>query len=60
MLARGLGKRTVAEFVGEEAVLDVVRAEGVDLAQGYHIGMPVPTAQFLDQLARPDAGQAAR
>ncbi|MGZ4436947.1 MAG: sensor domain-containing protein [Nocardioidaceae bacterium] len=58
-VARGLGKKTVAEFVGEQAVLDVVRAEGVDLAQGYFVGMPVPVADFLATLARPDVGEAA-
>ncbi len=39
-IAHGLGKRTVAEFVGDEPTLRYLRAHGVDLAQGYHIGRP--------------------
>ena len=38
--ARGLGKRTVAEFVGDEETLDRLRELGVDYAQGYHVGRP--------------------
>ncbi len=45
-IARDLGKRTVAEFVADEASLDVVRSEGVDFAQGYFIGRPVPLDEF--------------
>jgi diguanylate cyclase (GGDEF)-like protein len=39
-LARDLGIRTVAEYVEDAAVLDHVRAQGIDLAQGYHIHRP--------------------
>src|SRR3954469_24077644 len=39
-ITRGLGKQTVAEFVGDEATLDLLRSYGVDYAQGYHLGMP--------------------
>ncbi|NHA67961.1 bifunctional diguanylate cyclase/phosphodiesterase [Phycicoccus flavus] len=46
-VARGLGKETVAEFVAEEAVLAVVRELGVDYAQGYLVGEPVPAAEFV-------------
>ncbi len=46
-IARGLGKQTVAEFVEDEQILDVVRAHGVDHAQGYHVGRPIPVEQFL-------------
>ena len=41
-IARGLGKPTVAEFVGDDTTLGLVRRFGVDYAQGYHIGMPRP------------------
>jgi len=37
-----MGKRTIAEFVESEAVLERLREIGVDFAQGYHIGRPVP------------------
>lgn len=42
MIARGLNKRTIAEFVGDEPTLELLRALGVDYAQGFFIGKPVP------------------
>jgi len=39
-VARGLGKKTTAEFVGSEETLRLLREYGVDYAQGYHIGKP--------------------
>ena len=39
-----LGKRTVAEFVENAATIDLLRALGVDFAQGYAVGRPVPIA----------------
>ncbi|MGN6244592.1 MAG: putative bifunctional diguanylate cyclase/phosphodiesterase [Motilibacteraceae bacterium] len=41
-VARGQGKRTVAEFVEDEATARLLRALGVDAAQGYHLGRPAP------------------
>lgn len=46
-IARDLGKRTVAEFVSEPEILEVCRDEGVDFAQGYLIGKPVPFDEFV-------------
>jgi diguanylate cyclase (GGDEF)-like protein/PAS domain S-box-containing protein len=46
-IARGLGKRTVAEMVGDEETLDLVRDLGVDFVQGFHIGKPAPLARWL-------------
>ncbi|MFN0094933.1 MAG: putative bifunctional diguanylate cyclase/phosphodiesterase [Dehalococcoidia bacterium] len=51
-LARGLGKETIAEFVGDEATVEVLRDLGVDYAQGYHIGEPVPLDRVLPEEAR--------
>ena len=48
-IARDLGKKTVAEFVSDPAILEVVRDEGIDLAQGYLIGEPVPYDEFVDR-----------
>jgi diguanylate cyclase (GGDEF)-like protein/PAS domain S-box-containing protein len=39
-IARGLGKKTVAEFVGDEATARLLRDSGVDYAQGYYMGVP--------------------
>lgn len=46
-IARALGKRTVAEFVMDEGALSVVRELGVDFAQGFLIGEPVPFERFV-------------
>jgi len=46
-IARGLGKRTIAEFVEDEETLTILRASGVDLAQGFGIGRPGPAAAML-------------
>jgi EAL domain-containing protein (putative c-di-GMP-specific phosphodiesterase class I) len=41
-VARALGKKTVAEFIENEAVLNLVREIGIDFAQGYYIARPSP------------------
>jgi len=46
-LAKGLGKRTIAEFVETEEALEVLRSIGVDCAQGFHIGRPQPLEDVL-------------
>ena len=46
-IARGLGKRTVAEMVGDEETMTLVRNLGVDFVQGFHIGRPAPLARWL-------------
>ena len=42
-----LGVKTVAEFVENRAVLDKLRELGVDYAQGYHFGRPLPIESLL-------------
>lgn len=37
-----MGKKTIAEFVEDAAVLELLRTLGVDYAQGYEIGRPLP------------------
>jgi len=46
-IARGMGKKTVAEFVADEETVGLLRKLGVDLAQGYHIGVPRPISEVL-------------
>jgi diguanylate cyclase (GGDEF)-like protein/PAS domain S-box-containing protein len=46
-LARGMGKRTIAEFVGDEATLTTLCELGVDYAQGFHLGPPAPLEHWL-------------
>lgn len=47
-VARGLGKRTIAEFVGDDETLSLLREYGVDFAQGYFIGRPAPLPDVAD------------
>jgi diguanylate cyclase (GGDEF)-like protein/PAS domain S-box-containing protein len=46
-IARGLGRRTAAEFVGDDDTLAMLADLGVDLAQGYHLARPVPADELL-------------
>ncbi|MDX6648903.1 MAG: hypothetical protein QOJ97_854 [Solirubrobacteraceae bacterium] len=44
-LARGFGQRTVAEGVEDAATLELLKDFGVDYAQGYFLGRPIPAAE---------------
>jgi EAL domain-containing protein (putative c-di-GMP-specific phosphodiesterase class I) len=44
-LARAFGLRTIAEGVEDEDTLAVLRTEGVDFGQGFHLGRPAPASQ---------------
>jgi diguanylate cyclase (GGDEF)-like protein len=46
-IAHFLGKKTIAEYVADEAILDRVRELGVDFAQGYLISPPRPLDELL-------------
>jgi diguanylate cyclase (GGDEF)-like protein/PAS domain S-box-containing protein len=46
-IARGMKKETIAEFVGDQLTLDTIRRTGVDHAQGYFIGTPVPVDELV-------------
>lgn len=46
-IAQGLGKTTIAEFVEDEQTATLLRAYGVDMAQGYHLGPPVGVEEGL-------------
>jgi EAL domain-containing protein (putative c-di-GMP-specific phosphodiesterase class I) len=41
-----MGKKTIAEFVENDDILEMLRRIGVDYAQGYAIGAP----KLLDEL----------
>ncbi|HEX4940718.1 MAG TPA: EAL domain-containing protein, partial [Candidatus Kapabacteria bacterium] len=45
-VARVFGLMTVAEFVENEAIVDMLAELGVDYAQGYHIAEP----RFFDRI----------
>lgn len=54
-IARGLGTPSLAEFVSDDDTLDAVRSLGVDYAQGFHLGRPVPVEEALSSIARSGA-----
>lgn len=39
-VARGMGKQTIAEYVGDEPTMRLLREYGVDYAQGFEVGRP--------------------
>jgi EAL domain-containing protein (putative c-di-GMP-specific phosphodiesterase class I) len=39
-VARGMGKQTIAEYVGDEPTMRLLRDYGVDYAQGFKVGRP--------------------
>ncbi|MGO9322213.1 MAG: EAL domain-containing protein [Solirubrobacteraceae bacterium] len=42
-VVRGMGAQTIAEFVGDETTIAMLRSYGVDYAQGFAVGRPQPT-----------------
>ena len=43
-----LGKETIAEYVENEEILEVLKYIGVDYAQGFHSGRPEPILEFFE------------
>ncbi|MBI5307431.1 MAG: bifunctional diguanylate cyclase/phosphodiesterase, partial [Planctomycetes bacterium] len=41
-VAKGMGIKTVAEFVENKETVEIIREYGIDYAQGYYIGKPLP------------------
>ena len=41
-IAAGMGKRTIAEFVGDDETVRLLTNLGVDYGQGFHLGRPGP------------------
>lgn len=52
-IAHLMGKRTVAEFVENAAILEKIRAIGIDYGQGYGLGRPMPIQQLLNRYLEP-------
>ena len=50
-IARGLGKQTIAEHVGDQRTVELLRELGVDHGQGYFLGEPQPLEEFLARMA---------
>ncbi|PWR25500.1 EAL domain-containing protein [Zavarzinia aquatilis] len=54
-LGHKFGAYTIAEFVEDEATIELLRGMGIDMAQGYAIARPVPLEQILGEA---EAGSA--
>jgi EAL domain-containing protein (putative c-di-GMP-specific phosphodiesterase class I) len=46
-MSKGLGKHTIAEFVGDHETVEALKQHGVDFGQGYHLGRPIPVSEAL-------------
>ena len=46
-LASAMGKHTVAEYVSDEATIALLRRYGIDHAQGFALGRPLPEAALV-------------
>jgi FOG: EAL domain len=46
-VARKMGIKTIAEYVENEEVLEVVKDLGIDYAQGYYLGKPEPLEEKI-------------
>lgn len=45
-----MGKTTIAEFVENDEIRDILQQIGVDYGQGYGLGRPIPLDQLLEEL----------
>ena len=45
-----LGKYSIAEYVTNQEIANILKEAGVDFAQGYHIGKPFPIHELTSQL----------
>lgn len=50
-VARGMGLKTVAEFVENQDVVSLLADLGVDYGQGFGLGRPAPLEQLFQQMA---------
>ena len=46
-IARGMGKKTIAEFVADGETALLLEKLGVDYVQGFHVGRPEPARDAL-------------
>lgn len=44
-VAQGMGKQTIAEYVGDEPTIGLLRNYGVDYAQGFELGRPCASGE---------------
>jgi EAL domain-containing protein (putative c-di-GMP-specific phosphodiesterase class I) len=58
-VARGMGMQTIAEWVGDEPTIELLRDLGVDGAQGFQIGRPRPLQPLQCSNGRPSRQDTA-
>lgn len=58
-IAQTMGLATVAEYVGDDETITLLREIGVDYGQGFHIGKPVPLNAIIDRLRKNDSALQA-
>jgi EAL domain-containing protein (putative c-di-GMP-specific phosphodiesterase class I) len=46
-MAHGLDRAVIAEHCSDAALVDFLRRERIDFAQGYHLGRPEPLHEVL-------------
>jgi EAL domain-containing protein (putative c-di-GMP-specific phosphodiesterase class I) len=46
-VVEGMGGQTIAEFVGDQATMRMLRSYGVDYAQGFEVGRPDPVVPLM-------------
>ncbi len=51
-----MGLRTIAEFVEDDRILEVLEEIGVDFAQGFGLGRPIPLAQCIRDMQAASLG----
>lgn len=56
-IARHLKLQTIAEFVENQQIFDLLKQEGVDYSQGYHTGKPFPLTDALAEIQKQNSGQ---
>ena len=49
-IAHALGKKTIAEFVENQAIVSILKEYKIDFAQGYHIGKPQPIERIKNNV----------
>ncbi len=59
-IVQGMGKKTIAEFVGDADTVRLLRNSGLDYAQGYHIGQPRPVTEVFPVESQVSADLPAR
>lgn len=59
-IARGLGMSTIAEFVGDEPTVRLIRECGVDYGQGFYLGKPAPLETWWPGIGRAVANISTR